>query len=82
MARVLQDMYAKEEQTNQKRRLSWAVLILWSVCCFVAGLLVTLRMKRQFFEEMYILTFLSEEMLLGNKRVESFIDNLSKNTYY
>jgi hypothetical protein len=38
-------------------------------------------MKKQFFKEVYILTFLNDEMVMKNKRVESYLENITKNSY-
>ena len=53
-------MYSREQGAKSNKNLLLGVLFLWSVFCFVVGLLVTLGMKKQFFEEVYILTFLNE----------------------
>jgi hypothetical protein len=37
-------------------------------------------MKRQYVKEVYMITFLSEEMIVKSKRVESFLDSLSKSS--
>ena len=66
----------------EAKKITLIILIIWSAVSFGIGLILTFRMKKQFFKEVYILTFLNDEMLLKNKRVESYLDSLSKNIYF
>ena len=66
----------------EAKKITLIILIIWSAVNFGIGLILTFRMKKQFFKEVYILTFLNDEMLLKNKRVESYLDSLSKNIYF
>jgi len=52
----------------------------WFLVAFAVGVGLICVMKRQYFREAYMVTFLSSEMMLNNKRVESFLDSLSKST--
>jgi len=79
---LLSEMFENESGAVRKRKVLVIGLFLWGVLCFSCGLLLTLHMKKQFFKEVYILTFLNEEMLMTNKRVESYLSSLSKNTYF
>ena len=52
----------------------------WFGVCLVVGLAVLLRMRLRYFKEIYMITFLNQEMVLGNKRVESFLVTITKNS--
>lgn len=52
---------------------------VWGIICFVLGWGVIVRMKRSYFKQVFMITFLNSEMILKNKRVESFLDALAKN---
>jgi hypothetical protein len=43
--------------------------VLWGVVCFVVGFGVIMLMKRSYFKEVFMITFLNNEMILKNKRV-------------
>jgi len=79
---IQQSMFDTGSSATYQKEMTLIALVIWSVVSFGIGLALTLGMKQQFFKEVYILTFLNEEMLLKNKRVESYLDNLSKNTYF
>jgi hypothetical protein len=52
---------------------------IWGVICFVVGWGIIVRMKKSYFRQVFMITFLNSEMILKNKRVESFLDALAKN---
>lgn len=54
--------------------------VTWWAVTFLVGLGMLLAMKQQYFKEVYMLTFLNSEMILNNKRVESFLDSINKAT--
>ena len=83
MANVLQQAMLNEGlMAVEAKKITLIIMIIWSAVSFGIGLILTFRMKKQFFKEVYILTFLNDEMLLKNKRVESYLDSLSKNIYF
>lgn len=52
--------------------------VSWWIVTVIVGTIFILGMKKQYFKEVYMLTFLNNDMLMNNKRVESFIDSISK----
>jgi len=66
---IQEDMFGFGISAMQNKKIGLVILLIWSVISFGIGLVVTFRMKRQFFKEVYILTFLNDEMLMKNKRV-------------
>jgi len=52
--------------------------VCWTAVCFIVGVIVIMGMKQQYFKEVYMITFLNYEMIMKSKRVESFLDSLSK----
>jgi TM2 domain-containing membrane protein YozV len=53
----------------------WMLLvsIFWGVLCCIFGFGIVLRMKEGYFKEVFMITFLNNEMIVKNKRVESFL---------
>ncbi len=54
------------------------ISVLWGVVCCVLGVRIIVGMKEEYFKEVFMITFLNNEMILRNKRVESFIESISK----
>jgi hypothetical protein len=52
--------------------------VLWGILCFILGFWVVVRMKQSYFREVFMITFLNNEMILKNKRVESFLELIAK----
>jgi hypothetical protein len=63
------------------RALMLVASVLWGLACFVCGFGIILRMKRAYFKEVFMITFINNEMMLKNKRVESFLDLIAKNAF-
>lgn len=55
--------------------------VLWGLICFLIGLVIMLTMKEGYFKEVFMITFLNNGMIIKNKRVESFLDSIAKNSY-
>jgi len=45
------------------------VSLVWGVFSLVVGFAIILRMKNQYFKEVFTITFLNSEMVVRNKRV-------------
>lgn len=54
---------------------------IWGILSLAIGLILVLKLKSGYFRDVFMITFLNSEMVLKNKRVESFLDSLAKNTY-
>lgn len=54
--------------------------VCWWFATAVIGIVMLLKMKSQYFKQAYMLTFLNNEMLTNNKRVESFLDSINKSS--
>ena len=54
--------------------------VCWWAATALVGIGIILKMKQQYFKEVYMLTFLNSEMILNNKRVESFLDSINKSS--
>jgi hypothetical protein len=76
MAKMMSDA---KEQSNKRRIVLLSALVL---CIFgaIVGVIVICGMKEQYLREVYMLTFLNDFMIIKNKRVESYLESLSKNT--
>lgn len=59
---------------SKVRALFWVLVVLF--CLFMAGYIRW--MKGKYVREVTMLSFLSKEMLFGNKRIESFVRKLSR----
>jgi hypothetical protein len=69
-------------QDNERiKLLLFVVSLLWGVACCVYGFRAVLRMKEEYFREVFMITFLNSEMIVKNKRVESFLQFIAKNTF-
>ena len=55
------------------------VSAVWGVFSFLLGFWLILRMKERYFKEVFMITFLSNDMVAKNKRVESFLESVAKN---
>jgi hypothetical protein len=42
---------------------------IWGVCALIVGLILVLRLKRGYFRDVFMITFLNYEMVIKNKRV-------------
>ena len=51
----------------------------WGLLSFLLGFWLILRMKERYFKEIFMITFLSNDMITKNKRVESFLESIAKN---
>ena len=51
----------------------------WGVFSCILGFWLILRMKERYFKEVFMITFLSNDMVAKNKRVESFLESIAKN---
>jgi hypothetical protein len=49
-----------------------------TVVCAILGLVIIHGMKKKYLNEVYMLTFLNESMIIKNKRIESYLDALLK----
>lgn len=49
------------------------ISIIWGIVCCIVGLMIILKMKEEYFKEVFMITFLNNEMIIKNKRVESFL---------
>ena len=56
-----------------------AVSAVWGVVSCILGFWLILRMKERYFKEVFMITFLSNDMVAKNKRVESFLESVAKN---
>lgn len=74
------EMTQESSRADTKKQLILGVACGWFGVCLVVGLAVLLRMRLRYFKEIYMITFLNQEMVLGNKRVESFLVTITKNS--
>jgi len=66
---------------NETTKLLMLILaVSWALVSLMMGMGIVLNMKKQYFKEIYMITFLNSDMILKNKRVESFLDTLSKSS--
>lgn len=70
---------SQDQETIKKDLLLYSVLLCGLGA--VIGLLIIGAMKKQYLTEVYMLTFLNDTMITKNKRVESYLESLSKNNY-
>lgn len=78
---MLAGMISYSLTTSSQKTIFLVCVVVWSAISLALGLVVIIAMKKQFFKEVYIITFLNDEMVMKNKRVESYLETLSKNTY-
>jgi hypothetical protein len=55
--------------------------VIFGVLSLLFGLFAVNYMKKLYFKEIIIVSFLNNEMISKNKRVESFLETLSKSSY-
>jgi hypothetical protein len=55
--------------------------VSFGIISLLLGLCVINHMKKLYFKEIIIVSFLNNEMISKNKRVESFLETLSKSSY-
>jgi hypothetical protein len=77
---VYSDMYNYSLNVYNYKLTIFIGSVCWWVLTFLAGLIIILSLKRQYFKEVYMLTFLNNEMIMNNKRVESFLDSINKSS--
>jgi hypothetical protein len=65
---------------EQAKRTILFISLLWGAISCLIGFLLILRMKVRYFKEVFMITFLNNEMITKNKRVESFLELIAKNT--
>ncbi len=73
LAQILNDMYAEADNMDQRFFMLSAIGIVWSGLCLLIGLSIINQMKKIYFKEIIIVSFLNTEMINSNKRVESFL---------
>ncbi len=73
LAQILNDMYMEADNMDQRFFMLSAIGIVWSGLCLLIGLSIINQMKKIYFKEIIIVSFLNTEMINSNKRVESFL---------
>jgi hypothetical protein len=58
------------------------VSVLWGILCFLYGIRIVFRMKKDYLKEIFMMTFLNNAMIAKNKRVESFLAFIAKNAAF
>lgn len=54
------------------------ISVVWGVTSFLLGFWLILWMKERYFKELFMITFLNNDMITKNKRVESFLEAIAK----
>jgi len=72
-------MIAHAEEHQFVRKRIFMVTFSWALVTMAVGLYMILKLRNQYIREVYMLSFLSSEMINNNKRMESFVESLHKN---
>ena len=64
---------------GEHKAMMLMISVAWGVFTFLLGFWLILRMKERYFKEVFMITFLSNDMVAKNKRVESFLESVAKN---
>ncbi len=79
---VINQVISEQVNLDQKLEMIFIAGLSWSVICLAVGILLVNHMKKLYFREIIIVSFLNNEMISKNKRVESFLEMLSKSSYW
>ena len=77
-ATELQSMFEVSSVFNFTRIRIFLFSLGWFLLSFEVGIAVICLMKRQYFREVYMITFLNTDMITKNKRVESYLQSLAR----
>jgi hypothetical protein len=78
---ILEEIFDGQKQLDSTVEGIFVAGISFGVLSLLFGLFAVNYMKKLYFKEIIIVSFLNNEMISKNKRVESFLETLSKSSY-
>ena len=78
---IFSEIVRLSQAYREHKAMMLAVSAVWGVVSCILGFWLILRMKERYFKEVFMITFLSNDMVAKNKRVESFLESVAKNGF-
>lgn len=78
---ILDEIFDGQKRLDSTVEAIFVAGISFGVLSLLFGLCLVNYMKKLYFKEIIIVSFLNNEMISKNKRVESFLETLSKSSY-
>lgn len=76
---IYSEIIRQSQFYREDKVLMVGVSAVWGLASCILGFWLILAMKERYFKELFMITFLSTDMLTKNKRVESFLESVAKN---
>jgi hypothetical protein len=78
---ILEEIFDGQKRLDSTVKGIFVAGVIFGVLSLLFGLFAVNYMKKLYFKEIIIVSFLNNEMISKNKRVESFLETLSKSSY-
>ncbi len=79
---ILEEIFDGQKRLDSTVKGIFVAGVIFGVLSLLFGLFAVNYMKKLYFKEIIIVSFLNNEMISKNKRVESFLETLSKSSYW